>query len=172
MTKENNIVLTGVFTKTMVTNTFEKQEIVFASKDRDGQWRDGGFELYIKPDLLQQTAVQAGDTIKVKGFLVFSFFTKADGTQMSFPKMIVTEVLEVEKAGAAGAQPTQPQTMVPQPQSMQPPVPGTAPTMPPPMVPPMAAQAQVGVPPMAAQAQAAEAFPTPTGYPVPPQPAA
>ncbi len=164
MQKTNDVVLTGVFTKTMVTSTFEKQELVFASKDRDGQWRDGGFELYLKPDLVQQTGVQAGDTVKVKGFMVFSFFVKNDGTQMSFPKLIVTEVLEVEKAGVGVStqptQPTQPQTMV-QP-TMQPPTPGVAPTMPP--QPQAVAQPAPAYP---TQPQA-EAFPPP----MPPQPAA
>ncbi len=157
MQKTNDVVLTGVFTKTMVTSTFEKQSITFASKDRDGNWKNGDFEIYVKPDLAQQSGIDAGDEVKLKGFIVFSFFTKSDGTQMSFPKMIVTEVQEVVKAGTvagATAQPTQPQAMVQPGAPIQPPVPGGAPTMPP--------------QPMAQPAQpAANAFP-----PMPPQPTA
>ncbi len=165
MQKTNDVTLTGVFTKTMVTATFEKQSITFASKDRDGNWKDGDFEIYVKPDLAAQTGIDAGDTVKLKGFLVFSFFTKADGTQMSFPKMIVTEVLEVEKAGAvAGAvqpgvvQPTQPSAMIQPGVAVQPPVPGAAPTMPP--------------QPAAAFQPPAPAQPAAPVFATPPQPAA
>ncbi len=148
MQKTNEVTLTGAFTLTNITDTFQKQEIVFGSKDREGQWKDGGFEIYMKPDLQQQSGVVAGDTVKVKGFLVFSFFTKSDGTQMSFPKMIVQEVLEVEKAGAQQGyaqpqaqpvQPTQPTAMLNTGAPVQPPQPGmapTAPAAPQPMVPP------------------------------------
>ncbi len=146
MNKVNEVTLTGAFTLTNITDTFQKQEIVFGSKDREGQWKDGGFECYIKPDLIAQAGVAAGDTVKVKGFMVFSFFTKADGTQMSFPKIIVQEVLEVEKAGQqqayaqpAQAQPTQPTAMLNTGAPVQPPQPGMAPTAP--QVP------QPGVPP-------------------------
>ncbi len=160
MQKENSVTLTGVFTLEQITSSFQKQSIVFGSKDRDGNWKDGNFELYVKPDLVQQSGITAGDVIKAKGFMVFSFFTKQDGTQMSFPKLIVTEVLEVEKAGTqpgvAQAQPTQPQAMMNTGNTMQPPMPGQAPTMPP--------QPQQVAP----QPQAAEAFPPP----MPPQPMA
>ncbi len=158
MTKENNVTLTGVFTLTQITDTFQKQSVVFASKDRDGAWKDGDFEIYCKPDLMQQSGLQSGDTVKLKGFMVFSFFTKQDGTQMSFPKLIVTEVAEVEKAGVqpqAGITPTQPASMVQPGVPVQPPVPGMA---------PMAPQPQAGVQPV----PQAAAFPPP----MPPQPAA
>ncbi len=149
MQKTNDVTLTGVFTLTQITDTFQKQSVVFGSKDRDGNWKDGDFEIYVKPDLIQQNAIANGDTVKLKGFMVFSFFTKQDGTQMSFPKLIATDVLEVEKAGIqpAGAQPTQPQAMMNTGVPVQPPMPGAAPTMPP-------------------QPQAAEAFPPPApAYP-------
>ncbi len=146
MQKTNEVILTGAFTLTQITDTFQKQEIVFGSKDREGQWKDGGFECYIKPDLLQQQGIVSGDTVKVKGFMVFSFFTKADGTQMSFPKIIVQEILELEKAGAQAAQPqagyaqpTQPAAMLNTGAPVQLPVPGGAPTAP--------AAPQPGVPP-------------------------
>ena len=74
MQKENNVVMTGVYVTEAITNTFTKQSIRFASKDRDGQWKDGDFESYIKPDLVQQSGIQPGDTIKVKGFLVFKLY--------------------------------------------------------------------------------------------------
>jgi len=148
MQKENSVVLTGTFKVEQVTPTFSKQVITFASKDRDGQWREGDFETYIKPDLVASSGIQPGDTVKVKGFLVFNFFNKQDGTTMSFPKLIVSEVLEREQAGqaagqqpaAAPVQPTQPTTMAPG----VPPVPGAAPTAP---APQQAAQA-FGAPPV------------------------
>ncbi len=131
MNKENSVVLTGTYKTEQVTATFEKTMISFASKDKEGQWKDGNFEMYLKPELAQQSGIALGDTIKVKGFLVFNFFTKQDGTQMSFPKLIATEVLEVEKAGAAGnnyaAAPQQPQA---QPQGYAAPAPGAAPQAP------------------------------------------
>lgn len=141
MQKTNEVTLTGAFTLTQITDTFQKQSIVFASKDREGVWKDGDFECYIKPDVLLQHGVVHGDTVKAKGFMVFSFFTKADGTQMSFPKLIVQEILEVEKAGAQPqqgyaqpqaqpAQPTQPQAMLNTGAPVQPPMPGGAPTAP------------------------------------------
>ncbi len=173
MQKTNDVTLTGVFTLTQITATFEKQSLVFASKDREGAWKNGDFEIYCKPDLLQQSGLASGDEAKLKGFMVFSFFTKADGTQMSFPKLIVTEVMEVEKAGAVAgaqpqmAQPTQPQAMMQPGVPTQPPVPGAAPMAPP--------QPQAVPQPMP---QAADAFPpvmpqaAPMMPPAPPQPAA
>jgi len=152
MQTENNLVLTGTYTTTQITATFEKQALVFASKDRDGQWVDGDIELYIKPELQTQHGIQSGDKIKIGGFLVFNFFVKADGTRMCFPKVIATEIKEIEKATGgqpAAIQPTQPQAMAP----MQPPMPGGAPIapvyaqqpgygMPPPPTPPMPGAAQ------------------------------
>jgi len=110
MNKVNEVTLTGTFKTEQVTAKFAKQLITFASKNRDQQWEDGDFEVYIKPDLVQQSGIVSGDTARLKGFMVFSFFTKADGTKMSFPKLVVTEVQEIEKAGAAGAQQPQVQT--------------------------------------------------------------
>ena len=75
MTKENSVVLTGIYRTEQVTPTFEKTVLTFASKDRDGTWKDGDFEIYIKPELIQQFALVAGDNVKLKGFLVFNFFT-------------------------------------------------------------------------------------------------
>lgn len=136
MNKENSVTLTGTYRTEQVTPTFEKTILTFASKDRDGQWKDGDFEMYLKPELAQQSGIVAGDTIKIKGFLVFNFFTKQDGTQMTFPKLIATEVLEVEKAGAANFQGAQAQPAAAQPTQPQgyaggvPPMPGAAPTAP------------------------------------------
>lgn len=136
MNKENSVTLTGTYRTEQVTATFEKTVLTFASKDRDGAWKDGDLEMYLKPELVQQAGIVAGDTIKIKGFLVFNFFTKQDGTTMTFPKIIATEVVEVEKAGAgnfqgnqaqpAAAQPTQPAGYA----AGVPPVPGSAPTAP------------------------------------------
>ncbi len=139
MQRTNDVTLTGTFKTEAVSNTFSKQTIAFDSKNRDGQWETGGFEIYVKQDLMSTSGMAEGDTIKIKGFMVFSFFTKQDGTKMSFPKMIVTEVLELEKAGAqpqaaqAGQpiQPTQPQAMMNPGVAVQPPVPGAAPMAPP-----------------------------------------
>ena len=135
MNKTNEVILTGTYRTEQVTPTFEKQVLTFASKDRDGQWKDGDFEIYVKPELIQQTGVTNGDTVKIRGFLVFNFFTKQDGTQMTFPKMIVTEVQEVEKAGAPQAQPAQQAAPVQPTQPTGyaqgvPPAPGSAPTAP------------------------------------------
>lgn len=134
MQKENSVVLTGTFKIEQVTPTFSKQLIAFASKDREGNLKEGNFEIYIKPDLIQQSGVNPGDTVKVKGFMVFNFFTKQDGTQMSFPKLIVSEIVEKEvgqgtqaNTGQPAVQPTQPTTMAP---AGVPPVPGQAPTAP------------------------------------------
>jgi hypothetical protein len=134
MQKENSVVLTGTYTTTQITATFEKQVIRFASKARDGSWKDGELEIYIKPELVQQTGIQNGDTIKLAGFMVFNFMTKRDGTEFSFPKVIVTEIREIEKPGAQqqAAQPQQEMTP-PNPNQMSPgvpPMPGTAPTAP------------------------------------------
>jgi len=159
MQKTNEVTLTGTYKTVQVTPTFEKQVLSFDSKDKDGTWKAGDFEMYLKPDLAAQTGVAAGDTIKVKGFLVFNFFTKQDGTQMSFPKMIATEVLEVEKAGTvqagqpqAAAQPAQPAGYA----AATPPQPGQAPQAP--QAPGMAAPAQAfaapPVPPMPGQVPA------------------
>jgi len=131
MQKENSIVLTGIYNEEQVTPTFKKQVLTFASKDRDGNWKDGNFECYIKPDLVQQSGIQPGETVKVAGFMVFNFFTKSDGSTMEFPKMIVTEVREREAVGGqqpqvAPVQPTQPTGYA---QSV-PPAPGAAPTAP------------------------------------------
>jgi hypothetical protein len=161
MQKTNEITLTGTFKTEQVTPTFTKQLISFASKDRDGNWKDGDFEIYVKPDLVTQSGIQNGDLVKLKGFMVFNFFTKTDGTQMTFPKMIVGEVLEreVQQAGAqqpqtAVAQPTQPTTMAP----TMPPMPGAAPQAP--QAPQAPAMPQMGgVPPV-------------PPAPVPPAPAA
>lgn len=141
MNKVNEVVLTGTYKTVQVSPTFEKQVLTFASKDRDGQWKDGDFEMYVKPDLAQQSGIVPGDQIKVKGFMVFNFFTKQDGTEMAFPKLIATEIQEVEKAGigtqqqAAPIQPTQPTGYA----QGVPPMPGAAPTAP---------QAAPGMPPM------------------------
>ena len=107
MQKENSIVLTGTYKEEQVTPTFKKQVLTFASKDRDGNWKDGDFECYIKPELVQSSGIQPGDTMKIAGFMVFNFFTKSDGTTLTFPKMIVTEVREREAAGAGQYQQTQ-----------------------------------------------------------------
>jgi len=135
MQKVNDVVLTGTYVTEQITNSFTKQSIRFASKDRDGNWKDGDFEIYIKPDLTQQSGIQPGDLIKAKGFIVFNFFTKQDGTQMTFPKMIATEILEVEKAdGQPATQPTQPQAMMNTGNTMTPPQPGNAPQAPQPQM--------------------------------------
>jgi single-stranded DNA-binding protein len=134
MDNKNEVVLTGTYRTIKVSETFEKQVISFNSKDREGQWKTGDFEAYVKPDVIQQSGVQVGDQVRVKGFLVFNFYNKPDGTQMSFPKLIVNEIQEVEKAGqaqgqaqgAAFAQPTQPAGYA----ATTPPVPGAAPTAP------------------------------------------
>ena len=132
MQKENSIVITGTYKVEQVTPSFAKQVITFASKDRDGNWRDGDMEIYIKPDIVQQSGIQPGDLVKVKGFLVFNFFQKQDGTTMTFPKVIATEILEKESQQTnaqqpqPGVQPTQPTTMAPG----VPPTPGGAPTAP------------------------------------------
>lgn len=155
MDNKNEVVLTGTYKTVLVgANNFEKQVLAFNSKDKEGQWKEGEFETYIKPDLAAQSGIAAGDQVRVKGFLVFNFFTKQDGTQMSFPKLIVTEVQEVEKAqagaqagGYTAPQPTQPAGYA----GGIPPAPGGAP-----MAPPAAAgYAQPGVVP---------------GMPIPPMP--
>jgi len=155
MQKENSVTLTGVFKTEQVTPTFAKQVLAFSSKDRDNQWKEGNFEIYIKPDLVQQSGIQPGDNVKIKGFMVFNFFTKQDGTQMSFPKLIVSEVVEREVGqGAqaqAGAQPGQPQIQPTQPTTLAasvPPVPGQAPSAPVAPAQPQAAQPTPPVPPM------------------------
>ncbi len=158
MQRENSTVMTGTFKTDQITATFEKQSIVFASKNRDGNWQDGDFECYIKPDLIQQSGLQNGDLIKASGFLVFNFFTKQDGTVMTFPKFIVNEVKELEKAGAGQQAQAAPQPAMNTGAPMTPPQPGGAPMAPPTpgVVPPMP-----GVP-----QQAEQAF----GAPVPPAP--
>ena len=129
MQKENTLVLTGIYKEEQVTPTFSKQVLEFDSKDRDGNWKPGTFEIYINQDLIQSSGIQTGDTVKLSGFMVFSFYTKADGTTMTFPKMIVTEVREREAAGAGqqpAPQPTQPTGYA----QGVPPTPGAAPTAP------------------------------------------
>ncbi len=150
MQRENNVVMTGTYKTEQITPTFEKQAIVFASKNRDGQWQDGEFESYIKPDLIQQSGLQSGDLVKVGGFLVFNFFTKQDGTTMTFPKMIVTEIKEIEKQGGGqqAAQPTQPQAMMNTGVPGVPPAPGAAPTAPAQPQPQMEAAQAFGAPPV------------------------
>jgi hypothetical protein len=142
MQNTNEIILTGTYKTEQVTPTFEKQVLTFASKNREQQWEDGDFDIYIKPEIVQQSGVTPGDKIKAKGFTVFNFATKANGDRMTFPKMIVTEIQEIEKAGAGAsvqptpAQPTQPVGYA----ANVPPVPGAAPTAP--------TAPQAGVPPV------------------------
>jgi hypothetical protein len=167
MTKENSVVVTGVFTTRQITDSFVGQMLAFDSKRKDGSWGTGHLDIYIKDDLLNQYGIAPGDTIKVKGFIVFNFFTRNDGTETTFPKIIVTDILEVEKAGTVpnqyGSQPQQAQPQAqpqmqtqPQPQAPNtyaagvPPVPGSAPTAP--------------------AVDAAPAFETPGAPPVPPIP--
>jgi hypothetical protein len=146
MQNTNEVILTGTFRTEQVTPTFEKQILTFASKNREQQWEDGDLDIYIKPEVIQQSGVNSGDKIKAKGFMVFSFFTKQDGTKMTFPKMIVTEIQEIEKAGAGDQQSFQNQAAPIQPTQPTgyaagvPPVPGQAPTAP--------VAPQGGVPPM------------------------
>jgi len=152
MNKVNEVILTGIYRTVQATPTFEKQVLVFASKDRDGQWKDGELEMYLKPDLIQQFGVTVGDQIKIKGFMVFNFFTKQDGTQMSFPKIIATEIQEIEKAGAGSQPAAQPAPVQPtQPAGYAqgvPPVPGSAPAAP---AAPVAPQQGMPVPPVPGQ---------------------
>jgi len=148
MQKTNEVILTGTFKTEAVSPTFSKQVIAFDSKTREGTWQEGQFEIYIKPDLVTSSGIQEGDTVKIKGFMVFNFWGEP---QKSFAKMIVNEVLEKEAPGADGqpAQPTQPT----QPAGIaQPPHPGMAP------------QPGIPVPPQPGVAPAAP------GIPVPPTP--
>ena len=128
MQRENNVVLTGIFKTEQMSPTFTKQMIVFSSKDRDGNWRDGEFDIYIKPDIILAKDIQPGDVIKVKGFIVFNFFTKQDGTVMSFPKLLVSEVLDIEKIGSGSGNSSTsqaPNVNISQPSVMAPQVPPT-----------------------------------------------
>jgi hypothetical protein len=138
MTKQNEVILTGIYTTRQITDSFVGQMLAFDSKKKDGSWGTGYLDIYIKDELLTQYGIAPGDTIKIKGFVVFNFFAKADGSEMTFPKIIVNEILEIEKAGTAQVQTqtqTQPQTQ-PQPQDPNaysqntPPVPGSAPQAP------------------------------------------
>ena len=138
MVKENKITLTGTY-KVKNNNGYENQYIVFDSKDRQGNWRPGEFEIYIKPDIIQQKGVQPGDTIKAVGFLVFNFFDRQDGTTMYFPRAIITDIPEIEKAAdgyGTQQQAQQPQQQIPQPEQPNgfaqtvPPTPGGAPAAP------------------------------------------
>lgn len=123
MNKVNEVTLTGIITEQKISETFTKQAISFDSKDKDGTWKQGSLESYIKPEILTNSGAQVGDTVRAKGFIVFNFWN-----DKSFPKFIVNEIQEVEKAQAgaqAYAQPAQPQGY-----AQTAPQPGAAPTAP------------------------------------------
>ena len=126
MQNGNDVVLTGIIVEEVISSTFTKTAIAFNGKDKDGTWKQGTLESWIKPELMTNSGAQVGDTIRAKGFLTFNFWN-----DKSFPKFIVTEIQEVEKAQAGAqpqvaVQPTQPQGYA----AGQPPVPGAAPQAP------------------------------------------
>jgi len=143
MDRINTIEITGIFKTEAITATFTKQFLAINTKDsRDGAFKEAQFDMYIKPDIISQWNIQEGQEIKVKGWIAFNFNQQG----RSFPKMVVTEVLEVGQAQAQPAyqgqgqtqaypaqqQPTPGQTpQAPQAPGQIPQVPGQVPQVPP-----------------------------------------
>ncbi len=151
MERINDVTVTGIYRTEQVSATFTKQILEINSKDRDGQWKPAQLDIYIKDDLKASSAIQEGMEAKLKGWIAFNFATGG----RSFPKVIVTEVLEVAQPQYQNNQAAQ------SPQAGIPPVPGAAPHAPmqaPQMVQPLPAGVQPA--PMAA----------PTGMPAMPTP--
>jgi single-stranded DNA-binding protein len=117
-TKANEVKLTGVLGTQQISATFSKQVLYINAKDtKDNQWKQAEMEIYIKPDLNTQAGAQDGDKIYIEGWLAFNFWNGR-----SFPRIVVTSVQVIEKAGAqqnnqapAAVQPTQPNYNAPQP---------------------------------------------------------
>ena len=169
MTMTNEVVVTGYFNTEAVTATFTKQILKVSTKNREGQQAWGELDIYIKPDLISQYNITNGALIKIKGFIVFNFAPNGK----TFPKVLVTEIKEIEYPGQGaqgGGQPaqvaapaTQPQMQAPQPQAPAQPAAPTMPT-PPGMEPaPAAPQAQAPVQPAAPEMPQAPTMPTPPG---------
>ena len=120
MDRINDVTVTGIYRTEQVSPTFTKQILEMNSKDRDGQWKPAQLDIYIKDDLKAASGIQEGMEAKLKGWIAFNFATGG----RSFPKIIVTEVIEV-------AQPQyQNQAAAQAPQAGIPPVPGAAPMAP------------------------------------------
>jgi len=91
----NEVKIAGVLGQQQVTPTFTKQVLIIRAKDtKDQQWKNAEIEIYIKPDLIQQTGAAVGDTILVNGWLAFNFWN-----ERSFPRIVATEIQILEKAG-------------------------------------------------------------------------
>jgi len=162
MEKINAVNLSGIFKTEQVTPTFTKQILEMNSKDRDGQWRPAHLDIYIKDDIKQAAGLQEGSEIKVKGWIAFNF---ASGGR-AFPKVIVTEIEEVELASPDNQQPTQQQAGIPPMPGMppQPMAPNTPPVQPLDSMPGMPPQPMApNTPPV----QPAPGIPTPPGMSTP-----
>lgn len=108
MDNVNNVTIVGIYREIKVTETFTKQALEWNAKDRTGTWKPGTFDIYLKEDLKISKNIKVGSKMKISGWLTFNFFTKQDGSQMTFPKLIVSEVLEVEEGNQTVATAPQP----------------------------------------------------------------
>jgi len=152
MQNQNEITISGTFVTEQVTATFTKQILKIPTKNREGQQVEGDLDIYIKPELIQQWGIQDGAKVKLKGWIAFNFAPNG----RSFPKVLATEIKEVEAAGQPAAQPqpqAQPQVQQPQMQAVQQPA-MSAPQAPGVQPPAMGAPAQP-------QAPVAPSIPTP-----------
>ena len=108
----NEVKIAGVLGQQQVTPTFTKQVLIIRAKDtKDQQWKNAEIEIYIKPDLIQQSGAAVGDTILLNGWLAFNFWN-----DRSFPRIVATEIQVLEKANANASQPQPQNTQFNQPQ--------------------------------------------------------
>lgn len=92
--RTNEVKIAGVISEQQVTPTFKKQVLKIRAKDtKDNQWKDAEIEIYIKPELYQQTGAAIGDTVLIEGWLAFNFWNGR-----SFPRIVVTSLQVLEKA--------------------------------------------------------------------------
>lgn len=122
MEKQNEVILTGIFKTEAVTPTFTKQFLEINSKDRDGQWKAAQMDIYIKDDVRAAKGLQEGMEAKIKGWIAFNFATGG----RSFPKVVVTEIVECAQPTFQGQQAQAGQPAM----AGVPPMPGAAPQAP------------------------------------------
>jgi len=151
MQNQNEITISGTFVTEQVTATFTKQILKIPTKNREGQQVEGDLDIYIKPELVQQWGIQDGSKVKLKGWIAFNFAPNG----RSFPKVLATEIKEVE---AAQPQP-QPQVQQPAMQAVQQPA-MSAPQAPGVQPPAMSAPQAMGAPAQP-QAPVAPSIPAP-----------
>lgn len=117
MERKNELVITGTYRTSEVTPTFTKTYLEISAKDREGNWRPGEIDVWIKDELKDSSGLKEGMDVKMKGWLTFNFSPAGK----SFPKIICSEIIECEENRFNAGQGSTPQ--MPTPQAPQPNIP-------------------------------------------------